>query len=81
MNQYTTFKAIAALKNKKNSARNDACDRYWMVCASIVKYKINTIIDRLSAILTKIEIFVLFHFFFSSVTQRGYFDDAIRLLW
>ena len=38
-------------------------------------------IERLSAILTKIEIFVLFHFFFSSVNKKGYFDDAISLLW
>ena len=81
MNQYKTFKAIAAPKNKKNSVRNDTTDRYWMVCASIVKYKINTMMERLSPILTKIEIFVVFHFFFSSVTQKGYFDDAIRLLW
>jgi hypothetical protein len=47
----------------------------------MVKYKISTMIERLSAILTKIEIFVLFNFFFSSVNKRGYFNDAISLLW
>ena len=38
-------------------------------------------IERLSAILTKIEIFVLFNFFFSFVNKKCYFDDAISLLW
>jgi hypothetical protein len=38
-------------------------------------------IVRLSAILTKIEIFVLFNFFFSSDNKGGYFKDAISLLW
>ena len=38
-------------------------------------------IERLSAILTKIEIFVLFSFFFSFVNKEGYFQDAISLLW
>ncbi len=38
-------------------------------------------IERLSAILTKIEIFVLFNFFFSSVNKGGYFNNAISLLW
>jgi len=47
----------------------------------MVKYKINTIIVRLSAILAKIEIFVLFNFFFSSVNKEGYFNVAISFLW
>jgi hypothetical protein len=47
----------------------------------MVKYKISTMIERLNAILTKIEIFVLFNFFFSSVNKGGYFNDAISLLW
>jgi hypothetical protein len=38
-------------------------------------------IERLSAILTKIEILVLFNFFLSSVNKGGYFNDAISLLW
>jgi len=38
-------------------------------------------IERLSAILTKIEIFVLFNFFFSSVNKGGYFNNSISLLW
>jgi hypothetical protein len=38
-------------------------------------------IERLSAILTKIEILVLFSFFFSFVNKEGYFQDAISLLW
>jgi len=38
-------------------------------------------IARLNPILTKIEIFVLFNFFFSFVNKKGYFDDAISLFW
>ena len=38
-------------------------------------------IERLSAILTKMEIFVLFNFFFSFVNKEGYFNDAISFLW
>lgn len=37
-------------------------------------------IVRLNAILRKIEIFVLFDFFFSFVNKKSYFDDAISLL-
>jgi len=47
----------------------------------MVKYKINTMIAKLSAILTKMEIFVLLNFFFSFVNKKGYFQDAISLLW
>jgi hypothetical protein len=38
-------------------------------------------IERLNAILTKIEILVLFSFFFSFVNKEGYFQDAISFLW
>jgi hypothetical protein len=38
-------------------------------------------IERLNAILTKIEIFVLLSFFFSFVNKEGYFKDAISFLW
>lgn len=81
MNQYKTLKSIAAPKKIKNVTRNDTCERYCMVCASMVKYKMSTIIEILSAILTKMEIFVLLSFFFSFVTRKGLFDDAISLLW
>jgi len=38
-----------------------------------VKYRINTMIDRLSMMLTRIEIFVVLSFFFSFVTTTVIF--------
>lgn len=52
-----------------------------MVFEFIVKYSINTMIARLSVILTKMEIFVLLIFFCSFVNKKSKFDNAISFLW